>query len=132
MLLWMSAEMMDDVADAYRACRKEIEGKVNLLLVESNLLLGVEKWAFIAIIREVDSPDFVEVVKRGGKGKVLEFRLKIPYVDFRDGSGAQRVSLIFDALLRSAELMKDLKVLAEDVRRVKDILIRVRQDLVSG
>lgn len=123
--------MMLDVADAYRVCRKEIEAKFNSLISEDDLLPQVDKWAFIAILRDDENSIYQEVVKRSGNGKVLEFRLKISYVDFRDGNASQRMGLIFDALLRSIDLMAELCVLLEDREKLKGLLLKTKRELTS-
>ena len=129
MILWMSSELMADVTDAYRACRKAIEAKVNELLSQEKLLPKFEKWAFIAIIRDTDNSAYDEVIKKSGKGRVLEFRLKIPYEQFKNGSDTERMDLVFEALFRTAENMEELGVPTEDRRMLANLLTDARQQL---
>lgn len=70
MILWISAEIMADVTDAFRAGRKTIEAKINELLSKEILLTKIEKWAFIAIIRDTDNSTYDEVIKSSGRGKI--------------------------------------------------------------
>lgn len=63
----MSAEMMADVSDSYRTFRKAMEEKFNILFSGQNLLAQFDKWAFIAIIRDVDDPAFNEIVRKKWK-----------------------------------------------------------------
>lgn len=120
---------MADVTDAFRASRKTIEAKVNELLSKEILLPKIEKWAFIAIIRDTDNSTYDEVIKSSGRGKNLEFRLKVPYEQFKNGNDVERISLIFEALLRSVEKMSELGVQAEDRQLVADLLATAQQQL---
>lgn len=123
---------MADATDAFRAGRKTIEAKVNELLSKEILLPEIEKWAFIAIIRDTDKSTYDEVIKSSGRGKNLEFRLKAPYEQFKNGNDVDRISLIFGALLRSVEKMSELGAQAEDSQLVADLLFRAKQQLKIG
>lgn len=130
MILWMSGEIMADVSDAYRLCRKEIEAQVNKLLSLENFTSSIQEWAFVAILREEDSPDYDEIAKKTSRGKELEFRLKIPYLEFRDGSNVEKINLIINALERSVAMMGNLGVPSDDRKRISEVL-RVARDNIS-
>lgn len=127
----MSGEIQADVADAYREARNAIESEIDRLLEDVSLMEKAEKWAFIAIIRKEDSPDYDEIVKRSSRGKVLEFRLKIPHAQFLAASPNERIDLILKALCRSVKLMGQLDVSAETTDRLQAILLRAEGSLVS-
>jgi len=95
------------------------------------MLPNIEKWAFIAIIRDSDDPSYDEVIKKSGNGKVLEFRLKIPYTRFRDGSSAEQMNLVFEVLFRSIENMRELGVQTEDRIKVAELLSSAQQELIN-
>jgi hypothetical protein len=91
----------------------------------------VEQWAFIAIIRDEDSPDYGEIVKKSSRGKVLEFRLMIPHAEFLASRPRQKISLIFKALSRSVLMMENLGVSTETRRTLQAILSQAETALVS-
>lgn len=130
MILWMSAEMMADVADLYRDCRKAIEAKFNELISEENLLPHIDQWAFIAMILNENGPDYKEVVRNHIKRKVFEFRLKISHADFKSGNDAQRIELVIESLLRAVDLMVKFKVSAEDREKLKALLYKTKDELL--
>lgn len=124
MKLWMSGEIQADVADAYRNARKAVETEVNRLLAEVPLSERHEEWAVIAIIREEDSPEYGEVVKKSPTGEEFEFRLRIPHAEFLAATPAKRVGLIFKAVGRSVDLMGQLGVSTETQNVLRTILFR--------
>src|SRR5262249_5180607 len=103
---------------------KPIEANINRLLDEVSLQDKADKWAFIAIIREEDNPDYDEVVKKSSRGKVLEFRLKIPHAEFLAASPEERVGLIFKSLSRSVDLMGQLGVSTDTQKALREVLFR--------
>lgn len=127
MKLWTSGEIEADVDDDYREVRKAVEAAVNRNLESIAIVEKAEKWAVIAIIRESDSPDYGEVVKRSSAGKVLEFRLKIPHDQFLNASKEQRISLMFDMLQRSIDLMHKLKVSPDVIEVLRNALMQAKQ-----
>jgi hypothetical protein len=119
-----------DVGDSYRATMKVIDAELNHLL--DGVSLGdAEQWAFIAIIREEDSPRYEEVVKKSSRGKVLEFRLKVPHTAFLSAAPSRRIRLIWDALSRSVALMTNLGVRPEIQRSLHEILAKAGQQLAT-
>jgi len=126
MILWMSAEMQTDVVQGFREVRKEVEIAVNKLLEPLTLNEKAEKWAVIAVIRDTESEDYNEVVKRSSAGKVLEFRLKISHDEFLVASRNQRICLVFQMLARSADLMQQLKVSDDTIAELKNVLLRAK------
>jgi hypothetical protein len=132
MKLWMSGEIQADIADAYRQARKTVETEVNRLLAEVSLAEKAKEWAFIAIIREEDSPDYGEVVKKSAKGKEFEFRLKIPHAEFLPASPTERIGLIFKTLARSVDLMGQLGVSTDTQNALRAVLFRAENQRPSS
>jgi hypothetical protein len=129
----MSGEIEADIADAYRQARKKVESEVNRLLAEVSIAEKAKEWAFIAIIRKDDSPDYGEVVKKSSQGKEFEFRLKIPHAQFLAANPGQRVGLIFKALSRSVDLMGQLGVSTGTQKALREVLFRAEnQTGVAG
>ena len=124
MKLWMSAEIQADVDSAYMKARNVIQTAVNRLLAAVSIPGKVDEWDFIAIIREEDSPDFDEVVKKSAQGRELEFRLRIPHADFLSASPEEQIGLIFKALSRSVDLMGQLGVSTDTQNALREVLFR--------
>jgi hypothetical protein len=128
---WWSGEIQADVADTYTEAMKAVDVELNRLLDGVSLGWKVEQWAFIAIIRDEDSPDYGEIVKKSSRGKVLEFRLMIPHAEFLASRPRQKISLIFKALSRSVLMMENLGVSTETRRTLQAILSQAETALVS-
>ena len=119
---WWSGEIQADVADSYREAMKAVDVELNRLLEGVSLEGKVEQWAFIAIIRNEDSPNYAEIATKTSSGKVLEFRLMIPHAEFLVSSPRQKISLIFKALSRSVLMMEGLGVPTDTRRTLQAIL----------
>lgn len=118
----MSGEIQKEVYDAYRAARKTIEIRVNERLEGEDYGKGLEEWAYIAIIRAVDSDDYPEIFKYSKRNKEAEFRLKINYNQFESGSPETQRKLISASLLRALKMMPEIGVKDIDYNRLmKDI-----------
>jgi len=124
MKLWMSGEIQADVDSAYMKARNAIQHAVNRLLAAVSIPGKIDEWDFIAIIREEDSPDYKEVVKKSAQEKELEFRLRIPHAEFLAASPEERIGLIFKALSRSVDLMGQLGVSTDTQNVVREVLFR--------
>jgi hypothetical protein len=129
---WWSGETQADVGDAFAKTMKAISAELNRLLADISFGGKVEQWAFIPIIREEDSPDYDEVVKKSSRGKVLEFRLKIPHAAFLAASPAQKIGLIHKALSRSVNLMGQLGVSTDTQKALREVLFRAENQGASS
>jgi Immunity protein 44 len=129
---WWSGEVQADVADTYTEAMKAVDAELNRLL--DGVLFGgkVDEWAFIAIIREGNSPDYREIARKSSRGKSLEFRLKMSHADFLAAHARQRISLIFKALSRSVLMMENLEVSTDTRRTLQAVLFQAENALVSG
>ncbi|WP_161603797.1 Imm44 family immunity protein [Noviherbaspirillum massiliense] len=125
----MSEEIQSDVAESYMEIRKNIEGTINRKLANSSLSTTFIEWAFIAIVRHQDHPDYQEIKRKHTKRKVLEFRLKIDHQDFLVGSEVRRIGLIIDALRRCVTHMADFGIIAEDQHKLFAILEETEKEL---
>ena len=126
----MSEEIQDDVADAYMQMRKNIEADMNERLSKCTLATNIVEWAFIAIVRPNDHPNYQEVKKKHSRQKELEFRLKVSYRDFLVASEVQKIGLIIDALARSVDIMAEFGVSAEDREKLSKMLGETEKHLL--
>ncbi|WP_423378183.1 hypothetical protein [Burkholderia sp. LMG 32019] len=130
MKLWMSGEVDADIGGGEHVARNVIEPIVNGCLDKISFLEGFEKWAFISIIlSDKFLPGFPEVAKISSKGKVLEFRLRIPREIFKQASSEIKISMLFYALNRSVEMMSKLEVSPESQEKFRVALRRAREYL---
>lgn len=125
MKLWMSAEMQLDVSDPYRGARKEIETRINSVIAEKPYGKDVERWSFIAIIREQDSPDYPELSRFTKHSRTAEFRLKLNHREFKQAGPIEQKRMIVASLIRSINMMPEIganqiesKKLLEDVTKI--------------
>lgn len=128
---WWSGEVEGDAFDPYRETMKAIEAVLNRLLEGVSLGPKIEQWAFVAIIRTEDHPDYDEVAKKSSKGKVLEFRLKVPYAEFARASRNGQIRLILGSLSRSVTRMEKLGVPTETQNILNGILARAEEQLIQ-
>src|SRR6266404_4419499 len=128
MKLWMSSEAQADVDEIYSSVRKEIETALNKQLSSVSLDTKFEEWAFIAIIRKQDHPDYPELSKKHLRRKVLEFRLKIDHSKFLSASDAERRKMVINALRRCVFLMSDLGISGEDSQKLNALLQAIEQN----
>jgi hypothetical protein len=129
MKLWTSAEIQSDVSDAYRKARIPVEQEVNRLLKDVAINETFDKWAFIAIVRKEDHPDYQEIVRKSSRGKCVEFRLKILHSQMASASHDQIVKLIFAALSRSVLLMSELGVSADTQNLLQEVLSNAERNV---
>jgi hypothetical protein len=107
----MSGELQEDVGEAYRVARNEIEAKLNARIATCDYGSGVTEWAFIAIIlKPTIGQDYPEIQKYSKRKKEVEFRLKIDHDTFSKSSARQQRGLVWRALLTSVQLMRHLKI----------------------
>jgi hypothetical protein len=130
--LWISGEVQADVGDSFRRAGNAIEGEVNQFIEGISLGEKVKEWAYIAIIRKEDHPDYDEVIKKSSRGKALEFRLKISHVAFASASPNDQIRLMLQSLSRSVTLMAGLGVATETRSALQSALLRAEQDLVGS
>lgn len=130
MKLWTSGEVQADIGEAYRELMNLLEKRINLLLEKIEIPEPVVEWAFIAIIRAEDSPDYGEVAKYWRRDKSLEFRLKISHAAFLAGTLKDRVGLVLAALDRSVGMMSELKVGKETQAKLQSVLKHVAEEPV--
>jgi len=125
----MSGEVDVDVYDSYRLARKVVEETVNDKIRSVKLSAPINQWAFIAIIRERDDPNYDEIFKRHRKDQSLEFRLKIDHKSFKERTSKERELMIVEALRRSVEHMAKLSVSNEDRVILQGVLDDVESEL---
>ena len=122
MKLWMSGEIMADVADAYRSARSAVVSGVNQRLKLLSLKTDFQEWAVIGIIRPDDLPDYHEIYKADTRRKVLEFRLKIDHSSFGTSDVLHQRMLVIEALKRSVQKMPEFGVEKQDCDQLMKVL----------
>jgi stress-induced morphogen len=122
MELWMSGEIQADVAEAYRSVRKLIESEINQELKLVSPVGRFHTWAFIAIIRSEEHPDYSEVSKKDVRRRLLEFRLRINHNTFRNATAVGQRRLVYHALGRCIPMMAQLGMSADETK-VLELLI---------
>jgi hypothetical protein len=128
----MSGEVDADVSDGEHVARNLIEPIVNNILGQLSIPDKIDEWSFISIIlSEKFTSGFPEIAKKSKNKKNLEFRLNIPHDEFKGGDGKGKISLIFDAMFRSVDLMSDLGVSEETQEILRSVLEKSRSILLS-
>lgn len=132
MKLWISGETEDDIAEDYRKRFNIIEPEVNRILGDLSFSDDMERWSFIAIILSEKFLDaYPEIVRRSLKRRTLEFRLHILHAEFKQASAGKQMTMIFDALTRSVDLMPKLKVSPESQQKLRAALAQARRSLLA-
>lgn len=115
MRLWMSGEIQNDIADAYRAARQSVQKTFNQEFEEKSFGPGLVELAYIAIIREIESDDYREIKRYSKKDKDVEFRLAIPHTACVQADPAQMLALVVDSVTRAVGMLGSLKIPDFDV-----------------
>lgn len=132
MKLWMSGEVDADVGDGEHVARNLIEPIVNNILGQLSTPDKIDEWSFISIIlSEKFMSGFPGIAKKSKNKKKLEFRLNIPHDEFKGADEKGKISLIFDAMFRSVDLMSDLGVSEETQEILRSVLEKSRSILLS-
>lgn len=105
MKLWIGAEGSADIADSFRVARNRVESAVNDVIMPKSYDLPLDSWDCIAIIR--DDEHFAERFKYSPKRRDMDFRLRIDHAEFKATSPQQQITMIFNMLRRSLELLSD-------------------------
>jgi len=129
---WWSGEIEGEASDPYRETMRAIVTVMCPLLEHVSFGNKAEQWAYIAIIRTDDHPDYDEVAKRTSRGKVLEFRLKIPYAPFISGTRNDRIRLVLRSLSRCISLMENLTIARDVQDRLRQIVLQAEYELLDG
>ncbi len=114
MKFWLSGEIMADVEEVLREASNELEDELNASFASRDYGHGLQKLAFIAIIRPSGDDAYPEIYKYDRKGRTVEARLKINHRDFRAAPDKEsRKQLLLDALDRAIARMAELKIDAD-------------------
>lgn len=123
--LWMSGEIMREISRDFQSAESDIETAINSVLDASDYGDGIVKWYHIPIILDFDDSDFCELKRYSRKKRQAEFRLRIPYMLFKESDSRTQRKLIMDMILRSIDEMKamgipnfDLQKLESDMREL--------------
>jgi hypothetical protein len=112
MKLWIGGELESDIADSFRAARRDIEIAINNV-IEANVYPGkLKSWDCIAIVRNDEI--YGEICKYSKKTGEMDFRLKLDYMKFKEASQIERCKMLFKMLLRSLAIIKEKNALACD------------------
>ena len=107
----MSGEIQGDIGDFYRTARNSLEAVLKKCIEGKDYGEGVKLWAYIAIILNNETDPYYSEVKRyRKKKKEIEFRLKISHREFLEGCCETHLRLLSQSVLRSLELMKDMRI----------------------
>ncbi|MCL2640194.1 MAG: Imm44 family immunity protein [Phycisphaerales bacterium] len=106
MRFWMSAEIDVDVNDAYERFSLDLQMSLDAYLSKNDYGGGLKQWAYMDII--IDHPDwFPEICKYHRKRQVIEFRLQIPYDQFKSASPDEQRRMVFASILRSTQVARE-------------------------
>mgnify|MGYP003628717930 CR=1 FL=1 len=121
--MWIGAEFSGDIHEKIRNSRNLVEEEINKEIEDNSYEIVLDSWDCIAIIMEEDGYD--EVVKYSAKKAEMDFRLKLDYVDFVEGTDLDRQKQLYNLLLRSLDLLlgkgladKGTTELRADVKKV--------------
>jgi hypothetical protein len=134
MKFWWSSETSSGVGDQSAEILKSAHQMLNEHLPSAQLDAKWEgwEWSFIAIIiSPVLGVEYPERILCSKKRKDFEFRLKIDFDEFLAADRGKRISLIFQQLHRSVDLMAQYSVSLADRETLHQILNRVGAAVAS-
>ncbi|QXI49534.1 MULTISPECIES: hypothetical protein [Pseudomonas] len=130
---WMSSEKHILVGDSERVARNTVEPVVSELLEGIELSCGAKKWSVITIVMPDERiGDYPEVKRYHKARQVVELRVQLPFYKFKEADSSQQIGLVLDALMRSVDLMKEIKSLkltGEEYSMLKTIVEKARLEL---
>ncbi|QQZ38330.1 hypothetical protein [Pseudomonas sp. SK2] len=133
MIFSTSSEQHVIVGNAAQIARKRVKDVLVETLSDVSLECGANSWTFISILMPDERViDYPEVKKYHKARKVIEVRVQIPVNEFKEADESRQVSLMLDAVLRSIEMMKEiksLKITESDVILLKDSVNKARAKL---
>jgi len=114
MKIWLSSELEGDtVFDGFLKAGNHVEEVIQKVLEDKSYDIRLDSLDCIAIIRNDINQEgvvFDEVIRYSPKKKDMDFRLKIDYDKFKNGSDKDREILIYTMLLRSLNILKEKKI----------------------
>ncbi|MBC7194005.1 hypothetical protein MXB02_23810 [Pseudomonas mosselii] len=135
MIFRTSSEQDLLVGEAAQVARKKVKDVLVDILSGVTLECGAETWSFISILmRDEWIGDYPEVKRYHKSRKVIEVRVQLPIYEFKDAGEMQQVGLMLDAVLRSVEMMKEIKSLKlteNDALVLKESVEKARAKLIS-
>ena len=135
MIFHTSSEQDVLVGEAAQAARRKVKDVLVDILSGVSLECGAETWSFISILmRDEWIGDYPEVKRYHKSRKVIEVRVQLPIYEFKEAGEVQQVGLMLDAVLRSVEMMKEIKSLKlaeSDALVLKDSVEKARAKLIS-
>src|SRR5437763_15755317 len=121
MKFWLSGEIMADVGDVHREARNEVEDELNKDFASLDYGRGLQKLAFISIIRPTGDDAYPEIYRYDRKDRIVEARLKINHLDFRMAPDKEaRKRMLLDGIERAIARMGELKIDADHERLLAD------------
>jgi hypothetical protein len=124
----MSGEIQNDVAEAHRVARKEVQSKINNRIASKEYGKGLIEWHFIPIILSVNDPKYHEVKKNWKNKQIAEFRLKIDHLRFKSSDPLAQKKLLFQSLIRSLRLFPEIGVEDFDHENLYADVIKVGEE----
>lgn len=119
-LLWISGEIEGDVYDNYRLARNEVEPTINTSLKGTHYGRGFSRLCLIPMIFGPNSPDYYNEIRRyHKKDKDFEFRLKIPYAEFKAADALGQRRLLMENILRAVDEMKKMRTKDVEVDKLE-------------
>lgn len=107
MKLWLSGEITSEVEDAFFPAMQTVERAVNQVTERTDYGLSLDGWDCIAILRDSNDEDLREITRYSAKRRDMDFRLRLDYERFNNGTPKQRVGQLFDLLFRSLDILDE-------------------------
>jgi hypothetical protein len=116
--VWLSGEIQDDVANAYREARRVVTRIIEVGLRERAYGPGLDELSLICIILE-NVDDHPEVRRYEKKDRVFDMRLQIPHEPFKAADSGFQRQMVMYTLLRCIKEMRALAVPGIDYDRLE-------------
>ncbi len=104
MKLWMGGESQMDVFDMLRDARVPVVKEINKILETREYNIPLNGLDVITILRDDD--EFEEVCLYSPLESEMDYRLKLPFTQFKESSPEIQKSLILKLILRAVTIIK--------------------------
>ncbi len=119
----MSSETQYDILHPSITARNAVKRVVNTIITTRDYNLPLKSWDVIFILKEQE--DLEEIIEYDPEEEEMDFRLRIPYKEFKEADEKGKEKMIFAQLQRSVDLLGDQGISSEGLGLLRADLVAI-------